>query len=189
MTRVYQKLVGIYREAFPMHLRVAVRQHRRGHTSANSLRKRLTQRVYRPHYVYDQGQLAGFALVINTKLGTHLDYLAVAAHYRGRGFAQQLLTVVLKAYPRVLLECEDHLVKFYQRFGFVDSGLPYSYRGHRLNLMTRGLRPIEVRKLLVELARMDEPRYKLPGFVPYLHYAWIYQCIPFSKHDAWGGAG
>lgn len=187
MARLYPGLVEIYREAFPTYLRISSRSRRQGTVSC--LRTRLTRRVYQTYCVRDQGQLAGFALVIPTRFGTHLDYLAVAARFRGRGFAQQLLETVIKAHPRLLLECEDYLVKFYQRFGFVDSGIPYAYRGYRMNLLTRGLSEFGVSRLLSILAILEVRPSVLPWLPPYLHYAWVRRNIPFSKHDAWGEKG
>lgn len=182
MAQLYHGLVGIYREAFPAYLRISSRE----------MRKRLTRHVYRTHCLYDKEQLAGFALVVPTQVGTHLDYFAVDARYRGQGYAQKLLAMVMRQYPRLLLECEDHLINFYRRFGFVNTGLPYAYHGHKLNLMTRGLRKGDVTRLLTRIDQIDA-WFLDPAIIPevpgYLHYTWMHKCIPFSKHDAWGGKG
>ncbi len=88
--------------------------------------------------------LIGFAFLNffpNFKL-LHLDYLALDKKYQGNGNGSKYLKHIIdtfyknnKSIDYLILECEDHLIKFYEKNNFIKIKYNYHYNGVKLNLM------------------------------------------------------
>lgn len=72
----------------------------------------------------------------------HLDFFALDKKYQGNGNGSKYLKYVIDTFyiknnkiKYFILECEDHLVKFYEKNGFVKVNYNYYYNGIKLNLM------------------------------------------------------
>ena len=83
----------------------------------------------------------------------HLDYLSLSKSVQGKGFGktylQYLISNIYKKNPNkfsyLVLECEDHLVKFYKSNGFVQINFNYYYKGIKMNLMVYNTKKISWR--------------------------------------------
>jgi GNAT superfamily N-acetyltransferase len=88
--------------------------------------------------------LYGFAFLNffpNFKL-LHLDYLALDKKYQGNGNGSKYLKHIVDTFYKnnknidyLILECEDHLIKFYEKNNFIKIKYNYHYNGIKLNLM------------------------------------------------------
>jgi ribosomal protein S18 acetylase RimI-like enzyme len=72
----------------------------------------------------------------------HLDYISLDKKYQGKGQGSQYLNYIITKFYKsnkdikyLVLECEDHLIKFYEKNGFVKIKQNYFYKGTKLNLM------------------------------------------------------
>lgn len=72
----------------------------------------------------------------------HLDYISLDKKYQGKGngsyYLNYIITKFYKTNPDIyflVLECEDYLIKFYEKNGFVKIKFNYFYKGVKLNLM------------------------------------------------------
>ncbi len=81
----------------------------------------------------------------------HLDYVSLAKFYQGKGngtsYLKYLIENIFLKYQNIfsyfVLECEDHLIKFYKSLGFVKINFSYLYLGVPMNLMVwNSLNPI-----------------------------------------------
>ncbi len=88
--------------------------------------------------------IAGFALLnFYPKYSlVHLDYVSLDKNYQGKGNGTKYLSHIIQTYylnnkkvKYMVLECENHLVKFYEKNGFVKINFNYWYKGVRMNLM------------------------------------------------------
>lgn len=87
----------------------------------------------------DNGMTVGFAAVVPGNPGSYLLLLAVAGSIRGRGYGSEILGEVRRLYGSpILLDCEAHLVQFYERNGYSHSGYAMLYKGVRYEMMVQG---------------------------------------------------
>lgn len=56
------------------------------------------------------------AIVVLKQLGSlfHLEYLGVNPNSQGKGFGRK----ILDSFPNITLECREHLIPYYKKFGF-----------------------------------------------------------------------
>ncbi len=88
--------------------------------------------------------VAGFALLNfypKYKL-IHLDYISLDKNYQGKGNGSKYLSHIVETFYKknkkvkyLVLECENHLVKFYEKNGFTKINFDYYYHSVRMNLM------------------------------------------------------
>ncbi|WP_246236305.1 GNAT family N-acetyltransferase [Flavobacterium ajazii] len=112
-------------------------------------------KVYAEHFwlLESEGKLIGFVNGMVTNQNTISDELfneaslhdkdgkwqsifgiAVAPEYRNQGYAGKLMKYLIaqaeiEGRKGVILTCKSHLIKYYQRFGFVDLGVSQSVHG------------------------------------------------------------
>jgi GNAT superfamily N-acetyltransferase len=72
----------------------------------------------------------------------HLDYISLDKKYQGKGNGTYYLNYIITKFYKsnsdiyfLVLECEDHLIKFYEKNGFIKIKFNYFYKGIKLNLM------------------------------------------------------
>lgn len=72
----------------------------------------------------------------------HLDYISLDKNYQGKGNGTKYLNHIVETFYKnnkkvelLLLECEDHLIKFYEKNNFYQVKLSHYYFGTKLNLM------------------------------------------------------
>jgi hypothetical protein len=72
----------------------------------------------------------------------HLDYVSLNKNYQGNGngskYLQYLINTFYKSNSKInffILECENKLIKFYEKNGFIKIKFNYFYKGIKLNLM------------------------------------------------------
>jgi ribosomal protein S18 acetylase RimI-like enzyme len=72
----------------------------------------------------------------------HLDYICIDKKHQGRGNGSYYLNYIINTFYKynkninyLVLECEDHLIKFYEKNNFVRIKSNYHNNGIKLNLM------------------------------------------------------
>ncbi len=75
----------------------------------------------------------------------HIDFISLDKLYQGKGNGTFYLNYIIDKFYKLnntnkniqylILECEDHLIKFYEKNGFQKINYKYCYHGIRLNLM------------------------------------------------------
>ncbi len=126
-----KSVIKIYQDNFPSYLRLPTRVFK------NNLKK-----YSHVHLLNIEDTIRGFSLLNyyrRFKL-LHLDYIALDKQIQGNGNGSNYLQTIIKKYNTLkvkyfILECEDHLIKFYQKNGFDRIKSNYKYFNHRLNLM------------------------------------------------------
>lgn len=87
----------------------------------------------------DDGTAVGFAAVVPGNPGSYLLLLAVDGSMRGRGYGSEILGEIRRIYgDPILLDCEAHLVQFYEHNGYSHSGYAMLYKGVRYEMMVCG---------------------------------------------------
>jgi len=84
--------------------------------------------------IHDDGNLVGHASVMieqkfirSWALAAHLEDVVTREWYEGQGIASALIQHIVqlskeKKCYKIILDCEEHLISYYERFGFVDNG-------------------------------------------------------------------
>lgn len=69
-----------------------------------------------------------------------MDYIALSKSVQGQGYGPQFMNYLLNEYKgnTFILECEDHLIKFYEKNNFNRVKLSYQAGIQRLNLFYHG---------------------------------------------------
>lgn len=166
-----------YKEIFPDHLRITNKE----------MRKRLRQNYYIIHRLDDIQHIQGFALIHRRRNIYHLDYLGVHSTAQGKGIGKQLISLILEKYKKITLECEDNLIPYYTKFGFVDSKYDYRWNNLALHYMTRGMNYIEILKQYIALTKEQKDYICTIGtndsYTPYsiIHTVTFW----FDKHHTW----
>lgn len=98
---------------------------------------------YQSHFlVKSSGEVIGFALLnyFPSKKLVHLDYLALSKKVQGQGYGPKFMTYLLNEYRNkdFILECENHLIKFYEKNNFTRMKLSYKAGLQPLNLFYFG---------------------------------------------------
>lgn len=72
----------------------------------------------------------------------HLDYISLDKNYQGKGNGTKYLNYIIDTFYKsnkkvdyMVLECENHLIKFYEKNNFKKLEFNYSYFDVKLNLM------------------------------------------------------
>ena len=105
----------------------------------------------------------------------HLDYISLAKVCQGKGNGSYYLkylinNLYLKNQPMfsyLILECEDHLLKFYKSNGFVKINFNYTYKGNKMNLMVYG--DVNIKKYQLNIIAL----YLQNIFNKYVHLIFI----------------
>ena len=101
---------------------------------------------------FDGGVFCGMAVLLNLGDISHIIYFAVAEGMRGRGAGSEALRLIreLKAGRRLLVDIEREHVSadnngqrrrrriFYERCGYSEAGIYYSWRGEQYEIMING---------------------------------------------------
>ena len=97
------------------------------------------------HYTHWDIQTVGpstkcFALLTETPMYVYLEYLAISRAYQGGGTGSKYLWDIYQRFSKpsklFLLDCEDRLVRFYERNGFYRVPIArYEYHGVKMNVM------------------------------------------------------
>ena len=81
--------------------------------------------------VWDGTRLVGFARAITDDLfRAYIEDVIVDSTYRGQGIGAEIMRHLLTRLAHVeeiTLNCEDHLIPFYERFGFERVGMAYMH--------------------------------------------------------------
>lgn len=124
-------VIKIYKENFPDRLRLP-----------SKVFKNNLEKYSHVNLLNIEDTIKGFSLLnyYNKYKLLHLDYIALDKQYQGNGNGTKYLKSIINKYnsPRIkyfILECEDHLIKFYQKNGFDRIKYNYKYFNYRLNLM------------------------------------------------------
>lgn len=110
------------------------------------IRKQYKNNIYIINYVLNKvnGDLCGFCihLYIPNINANQIDYIAIDKHYQGMGLAKLLFTYIYDTYCHrkiLTLECENHLIKFYEKLGCNLINLPYEVGCQKeLKIMVKG---------------------------------------------------
>ena len=125
------EILNIYNENFPYFLR------------DSSFRKQIHAYNYYDLLINNNYKLMGFAFLNFFRKYNliHLDYIALDKSHQGGGNGTQYLKKIINEFylcsdkNYLTLECENHLIKFYEKNGFQRIKLNYLYKGHLMNLM------------------------------------------------------
>ena len=133
----YNMISNIYEKNFPDHLRDKSRE----------FKKTIKDYDYVDLLFDNNDKLLAFGLLNlypNLHL-LHLDYMALDKSYQGNGNGSKYLNILVDKYCKsnkkikyMILECEDHLVTFYEKNNFHKINYNYKYDGIKLNLMLYG---------------------------------------------------
>jgi len=87
------------------------------------LDKKYTKFQSRICYCVKYNECIGFILYYirnNQYKSLHIDYLGVSEKYKGIGIGKLLLNTIMNSYKsyQITLECENHLLEYYNKFGF-----------------------------------------------------------------------
>jgi predicted GNAT family N-acyltransferase len=89
--------------------------------------------VLHHHYII------GLSLISNYNKNYHIDYLCINNHYKGQGYGKLLFKKTIlycKNYSKpVTLECEKHLIPFYQNLGCSFTGIYRNYHNKIFHLL------------------------------------------------------
>lgn len=145
-------LVEIYNSNFPEYLRIKNR----------NLVKHMRTKYHTHFLVKSSGEIIGFALLnyFPSKNLVHLDYLALSKNVQGQGYGPKFMKYLLNEYQNnnFILECENHLIKFYEKNNFRRIKLSYKAGLYPLNLFYYGERKISLIKQF-EIRNFMEGQY------------------------------
>jgi len=110
------------------------------------IRKQFKNNVYIISYILNKinNDLCGLCihLYIYCINAIQIDYIAIDKNYQGMGLAKLLFNYIYDNYchKKILtLECENHLIKFYEKLGCNVINLPYEVGCKKeLKIMTKG---------------------------------------------------
>jgi hypothetical protein len=110
---VVQKIIHMYDENFSPHVRIP----------HYKLKKRIYDQTYQILSYKDQNEWIGFALIsLSDELHTiFIDYLCIDKKFQKGGFGKRFLqqihldTGLFSDFHFTILECEDYLVKYYEK--------------------------------------------------------------------------
>lgn len=146
------------------------------------LRNRLRHNTYSIMKMKNEKSTVGFSFVIpiHKKKILHIDYIGVDPHTQGKGYGKMLMEYICRSYKKkgwiITLECEDHLIKFYEKFGFIRMNIFYHFRGKTMNLMvcpsTRDNRLTYIRDMISNINNESVGDIKSPFYIilPYRKY-------------------
>lgn len=140
--------------------------------------------------IFADKELACFAFVVPFQEMIHIDYLGVAQSHQGKGLARKMLEFLISFGKPLSLECEDRLIPFYGKFGFI----PTKFMNVGLRYLVRDLTIPDCRKMLYYLntAFSLEPFsiFFLPLFIAYHeHITWMLLMLLYRYHHMDGFVG
>ena len=172
------KIVLIYKENFPEKLKQKL----------HKFKKTINKYDY-VNLLIKNEEIVGFAFFnwfSKIKL-LHLDYISLDKSVQGNGNGSKYLNEIIKLYYDMthfyglVLECENRLVKFYEKNLFVRIPCDYSYNGTKLNLMLIN-KKLKKSKIKI-ISEMLETSFYHPNYFPdFLFIAlYIWNCLPDNE--------
>lgn len=160
--------------------------------SPKILRNRLRHKTYSVVKMLNENvAVVGFSFLIpiHKKKILHIDYVGIDPNTQGKGYGRMLMEYITKTYKKrgwiITLECEDHLIKFYEKLGFIRMNILYHFRGKTMNLMvcpnTKDNRLTFIRDIISNLNNeatcdMKSPFYRLLPYRKYNENIVLYKC-------------
>lgn len=186
-----KQAINVYKQAFSQNMRLNMKL----------IKKYIKHHIYQINILSDESKAVfGFAFLIPLEKYSlnnvvHIDYLAIDPNHQGKGYAGKLMNDIIKqnADKALTLECENHLIKLYEKFNFVKI-CEYQFRGRQMNFMLRGTLKQGMRqKILGLLHTIQNPELYISGIVPdtfvekLTHSIGVIKIynIYYSKYDAW----
>ena len=86
-----------------------------------NLNKRINKLKSNIDYIINDNLKIGFGMLFRNKFiynSWHLDYFAINPKYHSCGYGSLLLKNIINKYKKITLECDNHLVNYYKKFGF-----------------------------------------------------------------------
>ena len=77
----------------------------------------------------------GYLVTIDNNNLTILEYFAIKEDYRSYGLGSKILKLYLSTNRTFILECNDGLIGFYKKLGFITTGKQLEYDGDIFNVM------------------------------------------------------
>jgi N-acetylglutamate synthase-like GNAT family acetyltransferase len=103
----------------------------------NKIKKRIFNLKSNIDYLYINNEIVGFGMVFNIMNNLwHIDYLAIDPIYQNMGYGKILMNNLINKYKNLSLECNDKLINYYKKFGFIKHNNNYYYDNHQFNIMT-----------------------------------------------------
>ena len=135
------EVVRLYESAFPANERWGMNQVLRDETGISEM------------FSFFDGELfCGFVILLNWKNITHIIYFAVDDALRGKGYGTEALRLIREYKPDrvILVDIEQEFPgadnnaqrrrrkAFYERSGYTEAGVRYSWRGEKYEIMILG---------------------------------------------------
>jgi ribosomal protein S18 acetylase RimI-like enzyme len=161
------KIIEFYSKNFPLQLREPL----------NKFRKSIRKYDY-VNILCKGEEMIGFALFNwfdKIKL-LHLDFISLDKSAQGSGIGSIYLKELTKMYYKItnynalVLECENRLIKFYEKNNFVKIPSNYFYNNVRLNLMVNNKR-LKLSKLKI-IAQLLKNNFIKQEYLPTFFISW-----------------
>ena len=104
-----------------------------------NLKKRMNNLNSKIEYLTIDNIKVGFCMLFKNKYNDdnwHLDYFAIDPLYQFKGYGTTLLNLIVSKYKKITLECENSLINYYNKFGFIKCKIKYYYNNLHLNFMS-----------------------------------------------------
>lgn len=190
---VIKRTIDVYKRAFDSDMRL----------ETNLIKKYIKNKIYNVHILTNDDTLVGFSFVIplnkySLRNIIHIDYIAIDPNHQGKGYATILMNKILSEYNDnlITLECENKLVKFYEKYGFLKK-TEFQFKGKHMNFMIRGkqINICNSNRILSILRILQNPELrKSIKIIPLImfignptHSIGVIKIdkILYSKYDAW----
>jgi len=173
------KIIEFYSKNFPLELREPL----------NKFRKSIRKYDY-INILCKENEIIGFALFNwfdKIKL-LHLDYVSLDKSAQGSGIGSIYLKELTEMYYKItnynalVLECENRLIKFYEKNNFVKIPTIYFYNNIRLNLMVNNKR-LTLSKLKI-IAQLLNSNFIKQEYLPSFYISWYeWNCLPDNERS------
>ena len=171
------KITPIYSNNFPLSLK----------QSLHKFKKSINKYDY-INILYKQNEIVGFAFFNwfdKIKL-LHLDYISLDKSVQGGGTGSKYLKELTEMYYKIthynalVLECENRLIKFYEKNNFTRIPCIYSYNGVKLNLMVNN-KKLKLSKLKI-IAELLKTHFAKQEYIPTFFTSWYeWNCLPDNE--------
>jgi ribosomal protein S18 acetylase RimI-like enzyme len=150
-----KNVLEIYKRAFNSDIKLEI----------NLIKKYIKRKIYEIKILADNENIFGFSFIIplqnyGIKNIVHIDYIAIDYQHQGKGYANILMNNIIEYYldNSITLECEDKLIKFYEKFGFIKLR-EFEFKGKYMNFMIRKnkINIVKTNKILNILKLIQNP--------------------------------
>jgi len=174
----FDEIKKLYDESFSSKLKI----------KNHIIKRRLKTKRYQNFLIFKNNQKIGFCLLANLKQNLcHIDYLAIDKNFRGKGTGTEFMKfLILKLRDKIItLECEDSLISFYEKFGFIiiKNDNYYSW-GQKVNFMVlkRKYNIHNIHNIILNFNNIKDLKpyiNKIFSLIIYISYSLFYLFIPW----------